>query len=180
MSARTPIFSFWKGPVFAGLEALSKRDDARDSLRRMARALSDIASGGYDHLETIFDHHILAPLKVPASDIQIITGHFKQHFFDSNASDGYFPHNHHLATIWGAGFLRTIETSLKGSPNPLPIDAWWIVDCTEVKVITLVSDQQITMLACTPRPAKLMPHSGSVASFEGYTTARLGVVTREY
>jgi hypothetical protein len=76
------------------------------------------------------------------------------------------------------GLLKTIEESLKGQPDPLPIDSWWLIGHDRFEVITLISKQLATMLVATPRPGGATPTAIWSADAEGYTTGRLGIVTR--
>ena len=76
------------------------------------------------------------------------------------------------------GLLKNIEESLKGQPDPLPIDSWWLIGHDRFEVITLISKQLATMLVATPRPSGATPTAIWSADAEGYTTGRLGIVTR--
>jgi hypothetical protein len=180
MGLRTTDHSFSKGAVYFALDQMSARPDARELMERFARALNDKASSGFPDLEVTFDQYLFAPLQMEAARTSASMTYLREYWFDANSAKSYFPDYQPIAPICGMGLLKTIEESLKGQPDPLPIDSWWLMDHQRFEVITLVSKQQVTMLVATPRPSGPTPTAIWSAAAEGYTTGRLGVVTRKF
>jgi hypothetical protein len=95
-----------------------------------------------------------------------------------------------VAQIYAEGVLETLELSLKGSGRPIPINAWWVLDADEFKMLNFANLKDgvtvggdVTLLIMTPRPTR----SGRAAppwilgdEAEAYVTARQGraVTTR--
>jgi hypothetical protein len=174
--------SFSKGSVYSALDQMSVRADARNLMERFGRALSDKASSGFPDLEVTFDQYLFAPLgaqMAPARSPAALA-YLRDYWFDPNSQNSYFPNYQPIASICGMGLLKTIEESLKGQPDPLPIDSWWFIGHDRFEVITLVSKQQVTMLVATPRPSGATPTAIWSADADGYTTGRLGIVTRKF
>jgi hypothetical protein len=180
MGLRSTDHSFSKGSVYVALDEMSTRADARELMERFARALSDKASAGFPDLEATFDQYLFAPLKMETARTAASMSYLRDYWFDATSKASYFPDDQPIAPICGMGLLKVIEESLKGRPNPLPIDSWWLMDHDKFEVITLVSKQQVTMLVATPRPSGPTPTGIWSAAAEGYTTGRLGIVTRKF
>jgi hypothetical protein len=172
--------SFAKGAIYFGLDQMSVRRDARQLLRRLARAVGAKARRGFPDLEKTFDEYLFAPLRMSAARSDASMAYLKRYWFDPNSKDAYFPEYQPIAPICAMGLLKVIEESLKGRPRPLPIDAWWLMNHTTFEAITLVSRNQVTMLVATPRPLGPAPTAIWSAVAEGYTTARLAVATRRF
>ena len=177
MGMLVPEHSTAKGPAFFYLDEMSKKPNARELLRNFASAISDTASAGFRDLHTVYDQHLLRPLAAGPS-VAGITSYLQQSWFDQASSQLYFPHLPPVAPIIAMGTLKTIELSLRGESYPLPIDSWWIVDQPDVRIINLVSPQQVTHIMATPRPAGKFPGGVWGKSAEAYTTGAFGVVTR--
>lgn len=174
--------SFSKGSVYFALDQMSVRADARELMKRFARALSDNASSGFPNLEVTFDQYLFAPLgdQLAAARSPEAMAYLRKYWFDPDSQNSYFPNYQPIAPICGQGLLTTLEVSLNRQPDPLPIDSWWLMGHDRFEVITLVSEQQVTMLVATPRPSGPTPTAIWSADVEGYTTGRLGIVTRKF
>jgi len=172
--------SFSKGAIYAGLDRMSVRPNARELLKGLAGAIQDKASDGFPSMEATFDQYLFAPLNMDEARSAASMSYLKEFWFDPASKNAYFPHHQPIAPICAMGLLKVIEESLKGDPNPLPIDSWWLMDHTDFEVITLVSKQQVTMLVATPRPLGSTLTAIWSAAAEGYTTGRMGVVTRKF
>jgi len=168
-----------KGPIFYYLDEMSRKPDARELLERLHRAISDKASSGFPDLEITFDQYMFTPLKV-GERINAISNYLKKYWFDLDSPDIFFPDLQPIQPIFAEGLLKAISLSLKREGKPTPIDAWWIVDHADFRMMNFVSLQQITLLMVTPRPAGNFPKRIWGEYAEAYTTARLGVVTRKF
>ena len=146
-----------KGPVPYCLDELSKRRGARARLQRLSEAVASLAPS-YQGLETVFDTHLMSYILTEPHVRERVVVHLRKHWFDANSSETYFPHQR-VARIYAEGVLKALELSLKGR-RIIPINAWWVVDAPEVKMLTLadVDDQsvtvggRVTLLILTPRP----------------------------
>ena len=180
MGCYTIDHSFAKGAVYFGLDQMSVRPDARELMKQLARAIADKASDGFPELERTFDQYLFAPLNIEAARSEVSMSYLREYWFDPDSKKSYFPEFQPIAPICAMGLLKVIEESLKGDPSTLPIDSWWLMDNTRFEVITLVSKQQVTMLVATPRPLGPTPIGIFNPDANGYTTGRLGVVTRKF
>jgi hypothetical protein len=168
-----------KGSILYGLDQLSVSDNAREQLEKLARAIGDTANSDFNDLEKTFDHHLFSPLSLePArtpANIQYL-----RRWFDESSPDALFPEFQPVAPIFAMGVLKAIDESLKGQLQPLPIDAWWVLDHRVFEVVTLVSKQQVTMLVATPRPSGVPSAAIWSPSADAWTTGRRGVVSRRF
>jgi hypothetical protein len=180
MGEFVPAHSYAKGPIFYALDTMSVRPDARALLGRLEDALKDKASSDFDELDETFAQYLYAPLKLSAALTPAALSHLKRTWYDASSKDNYFHEHQPIGPIIGMGFLKTLKISLRGTGAPLPIDSWWIMDHSKFEVLTLVSNHQVTMLVCTPRPRGPVPTGIWGTTAEAYTTGRLGVVTRRF
>jgi hypothetical protein len=88
-------------------------------------------------------------------------GQLDQKALDSMAAyldENWFGPNPHeyarFATraIYGMGLIKAIDSSLRGKPNPLPIDSYWYIHADRFELISLESERQITLIIATPTP----------------------------
>ncbi len=173
-------FPFVKGQILHGLDMLSVGPDARPRLERLARALHNIASNDYQDFATVVEQYIFAPLNMNESRSPRSQAHIRDQWLDPQSQTTYFPEHQPIAPTFASGMLQTVEVSLRGMPDPKPIDAWWIMDHKKFEVMTLVSERQVTMLLCTPSPRGTPPSGLWHPAAEGYVTGHHGVVTRKY
>ena len=147
-----------KGPIPYCLDELSKRPGARKLLITLRDALTSLAPT-YQGLEDVFDEHLMSLVLTGQQARRRIVDHLRSHWFDAASSDAYFP-NQQVSRIYAVGVLKTLELSLKGRRRVVPINAWWLVDASEVRMLTLADvDQQgftiggrVTLLILSPRP----------------------------
>lgn len=151
-----------KGPVPHGLDTISSRPDARARLEQLRNAISALASVNYRGLETALETHVLQPIYPTAREAADVAAHLKQHWFDETSGAAYFSRFQPIAGIYAEGVLKAVELSLRtaaGAP-PVPIDAWWVVDQPDVKMLSLAlvdssgvtRSDRVTLLVLTPRP----------------------------
>lgn len=156
-----PVSPDWpvaKGPVPHGLDTISGMPDARARLERLKNAMLGISGNRYRGLETVFEEHVLRPIFNDPKDAAKVAEHLKKHWFDDTSPEAFFP-GIQVAEIYADGVLSTIALSLKGGNSPVPIDAWWVVDQHDVKLLPLARvDNNVTkgpsvvLLILTPRP----------------------------
>jgi len=157
-----PLGSDWpcaKGPVPYGLDTISKGVGARARLEQLRNAIMALPGGKYQGLESVFETHVLRPIYPDPKDAAAVAVHLKTYWFDETSKDAYFP-NVPVAQIYAEGVLKASELSLNGKPDPVPIDAWWVVDQPEVKLLELAlvggngvtRSQSVVLLVLTPRP----------------------------
>jgi len=169
-----------KGSILYALDQLSTGPNARDALEGLSRAIGDKATSDFTDLETTFDHYLFSPLSMATARISAVKQHLRQRWFDLTSPELFFLEFQPIAPIVALGIMKAIDASLKEQPQPLPIDSWWVVDHTNVEMITLVSKQQVTLLFATPRPPIRTPAELWSPEVEAWTTGRQGVVTRKF
>jgi len=98
-----------------------------------------------------------------------------RYWFNERSTDVFFPKFQPIAPIFAEGLITTLELSLRGNPNPKPIDMWWLLDYPEVKMINLVSPTRVTLLVATPWPPNVSPREIWGEDAEAYVTGRLGI-----
>ena len=54
--------------------------------------------------------------------------------------------------LYGMGLIKAIDSSLRGKPDPLPIDSYWFTHCDRFELVCLESNRQVTLLIATPPP----------------------------
>jgi hypothetical protein len=146
-----------KGMVPYCLDEISKGRGAKLRLQRLSEAIASLAPS-YQGLETVFDTHLMSHVVSDASARKAVVAHLKAHWFDAKSKETYFP-DHKVARIYAEGVQNALALSLKGKAV-VPINAWWIVDSNEVKMLTIadVDDKgvtvggRVTLLILTPRP----------------------------
>jgi hypothetical protein len=138
-----------KGPVTVCLDQMSTGKSARADLERLREAIVALALDDFRGLEDVFARHLL-PVAYSPDQIRRITEYLKQYWFDE--ATGWWPVFQPIAPIYAMGVIQTINASLARKGAPLPIDSYWILNHLHVEMINLASEQQVTLLICTPPP----------------------------
>jgi hypothetical protein len=150
-------FPVAKGPIPFCLDEFSRGRGARRRIERLRDAIASIAPDFRDLSAVFSDHLLVHVFKDPQVRSRIVQ-QLQMHWFDDSSPQAFFP-NQRVAVIYAQGVLKTLELSLKGR-RPIPINAWWVVDLPEVRMINLAdagSDGvtvggRVTLLIMTPRP----------------------------
>jgi hypothetical protein len=176
MSTQFPVA---KGPITYCLDRLSTAPNAREALGALKQAIQGLAGIGYQGLEKAFEIHLCQPVYMDVQRSSKVTAYLKQHWFDASSVDAYFRDQQPIAEIYAAGVINAIDESLKGAPDPIPIDAWWVLGHPGVQMITLVSKRQVTLLIATAAPP-----SGATGMLwdqdaQALATGRTGIETRK-
>lgn len=149
MSAGVPCAKGW---VCYCLEQCSRLERARDYLQGLKKAIEQIAPS-YQGLEQVFDEHLIARVVVGEGALEKrrkIREHLKANWYDAASPETYFPEEQ-VARIVAEGLLKTLEASL-AAKAPLPITSWWLPDYPDVKTLTMLDRDSVTLLILTPRP----------------------------
>jgi hypothetical protein len=171
-----------KGPVVRALDEMSAGPDARVRLTALRDALKEalvyvrddkrqpdfptLADVIRDYLFTFWSK--MRTNGQPDPDkLNTMTTYLKDFWFG--------PQPHEYATfptrgIYGMGLLKAIDSSLRGSPDPLPMDAYWFIHADRVEVITLESARQVTVLISTPPPVSDIYTTDRRAACEAWVT----------
>jgi hypothetical protein len=187
-----PIDPGWpctKGYIPDGLDKISSLTDARARLTTLRNALLALGTG-YLGIENVFKTCIL-DLIFP-NDAAAVTAYLKKYWFDPNSPSAYFP-GIQVAQIYGDGVLKCVELSLGGTPDPTPIDAWWVVDQPNVKMLSLAlvdsggvtRSKSVVLLVLTPRPPTnnmrmRIVNTNAVAWVTEYQTSDAKVITHSF
>ncbi len=152
-----------KGPIPHWLDQSSTGEGARTRLAALLDAIKNLDST-YQGLETVFDTCLASAMCTDALLRPRLLDHLKDHWFN-DGPDGYFP-GQQVAQKYAEAVIKTLELSLNGKPDPVPINAWWIIHAdNDVKMLTLAGvdsygvtvSSSVTLLICTPMP----PPSGA-------------------
>lgn len=145
-----------KGAICYSLDQVSKNPGARARLRRLHQEISTHAPHD-EGLADIFDHHLLSYAISDPDQRRRAVNHLKRHWFDANSNALFFP-GKPVASLLAEGVLKALDLSLKGK-RVVPINAWWILDFPEFRVLTLADVKdgvtaggRVTLLIMTPRP----------------------------
>jgi hypothetical protein len=147
-----------KGPIPHWLDQLSLAPDALARLNALLEALKNNRPR-HQGLETVFDTYLAAPLGVDAAFRQRLRDYLAERWFGGGPSS-YFPAQR-VAEKYAEGVIKTLELSLQGKPNPIPIHAWWLIQPDpEVRMLNLAEvdrngvtvSSSVTLLICTPMP----------------------------
>jgi hypothetical protein len=180
MSKCRPDFPAIKGPPAHALDQVSLWPNAREVLGAFRHALLEIKGAGYRSLEKTFEECIYSRVYKKVETNEKITAYLNRYWFNERSTDVFFPKFQPIAPIFAEGLITTLELSLRGTPNPKPIDMWWLLDYPEVKMINLVSPAQVTLLVATPWPPNVSPREIWGEDAEAYVTGRLGIETRKH
>ena len=179
-----------KGPIPHWLDRCSVGPDARTRLQALRDALRKIGPD-YKGLEEVFDTHLAAPHSNDEAFRGRLREHLNRHWF-SDGPDTFFP-GQQMAKQYAEGVIKTVELSLGGKPNPIPISAWWLIgDSKDVRMLNLAgvdsngvtTSAAVTLLICTPMPPPVgAPSNRSLwGDAEIWATEQQGgtVVTRRH
>lgn len=145
-----------KGAICYCLDEFSKARGARSRLARLRDALSALAPA-YNGLAEVFDRDLMSYVITDAAERARIVRHLQRHWFDQASPDAFFP-GVPVASIYAQGVVKALEMAL-GGRRVVPLNAWWLLDFPEVKLISLADVQEgvtiggrVTLLILTPRP----------------------------
>lgn len=167
-----------KGAVTFALDEMSRRSDARSALGALKLAIESLKPIGYANLEVALEKFLLHPIFSNPAKSEAAAGHLKRFWFDQKSSDLYFSKEQPISEIFALGVVKCLEISLQHAPDPLPIDAWWMVDHGRFELLNLVSDYQVTLLFATPRPTGTPGSNVAWGSREAWSTSRSEVASR--
>jgi hypothetical protein len=159
MSAQLPgSVPISKGNVCSALDKISVDPNAKVLVAKLRDAIN--ADGpNYPNLTNIFDLHALTPAGFNAVTRAQVVDHLNTFWFDPTSPKAYFP-GVPVAKIYAEGVVKTLDLAANGpAGNVVPIDAWWLVDMTAMKLIntTRIEDGvttglYVTLYICTRRP----------------------------
>src|SRR5262249_40725448 len=179
-----------KGPVVRALDEMSLSANARQRLTELrdqirqclvyqvddATGTEDIRRPDFPDLTDVLKNHLLAYW----SKMHDNSGQLDQDSLDNMANyleDNWFGDEpleyprFPTRAIYGMGLLKVIDSSLRGRPNPLPIDGYWFIHCDRFELIVLESPRQVTLLIATPAPVgKLYATTDRRAACEAWIT----------
>jgi hypothetical protein len=141
-----------KGWVPHCLELCSRIERARDYLQGLKKAIEQLAPD-YQGLEQALDDHLIARVVTGEGALERrrkIREHLKANWYDDSSSEAYFPQQQ-TGRVVAEGLLKTLDVALQ-SKEPLPITSWWLPDFPEVKTLTMLDNDGVTLLIMTPRP----------------------------
>ena len=165
-----------KGPVPFCLEEMSKQPNARANLDSLGKAIEGLRSSNFFGLEKVFEAQLFQPTNFDPQQIAPATQSLEAHWFNENSPDAYFPDFQPIAQIYAEGVLKALELSLKGLPDPIPIESWWVMGFSRVEMINLATSRQITLLIATPAPPVIVRKM--LGSQSEVWISGLGIVTR--
>src|SRR5262249_7029002 len=93
------------------------------------------------------------------ADRQRAVDHLKRFWLDPKSKTPFFP-SVPVARLLADGVQKALDLSLAGKGGPVPINAWWVPDSSEFKVLTLADvkdgvtvSSHVTLPVMPPRPA---------------------------
>jgi hypothetical protein len=167
-----------KGPVLFCLDEISYRHDARALLTALRDAIEGLRASNFRGLEKVFEKFLFDPANFGANNSLQATSFLQQYWFDDRSPTAFFPSFQPMAPIYAEGVLKTLELSLGGNPDPLPIDAWWVMGLPHVELINLVNGRQVSLLIMTPMPPPAFRNKVIGDRAQAWSTVR-GIVTRK-
>jgi hypothetical protein len=147
-----------KGPILHWLDRLSVGAGARGHLEKLDAAIKKLAPT-YNGLEGALDECLAAPLHIDAALRKKLLDHLAKTWFNDGRG-AYFP-GQHVTPKYAQAVIKTLELSLKGKHNPVPINAWWLIQTDPVVSMLTLADvdhsgvtvgSSVTLLINTPRP----------------------------
>lgn len=146
-----------KGPVLYWLDQCSVGPRARECLTAFLNEIRRLGPA-YDGLENVVDSHLASVVNADARVRESMREHLRVHWF-GDGSDAYFP-GQNMARKWAEAVMKTLELSLGGQPDPVPINSWWIIEADQdVRMLNLSGvdkgrtvSSSVTLLICTPLP----------------------------
>lgn len=165
-----------KGPVLHWLDQLSVGNGARGHLEKLDAAIKKLAPA-YKGLEGALDEFLAAPLHIDAALRKKLLDHLNKAWF-SDGHGAYFP-GQQVTQKYAQAVIKTVELSLKGKHDPVPINAWWLIQTDPMVSMLTLADvdhsgvtvgSSVTLLINTPRPpASAVPSNkalwGDAAAF---------------
>lgn len=133
-----------KGPIFARLEEFSRFEGDDEKRTRFQEARSDLDDPDQDLVYLGKKYGVLEPRPDNPEDEHIRELWFKR----------WWPEHQPLEPVAREGlklaFDKVLEAAQRGTPRPL--DVYWMCAGRHFEMVTAVSDQQVTLLVCTPPP----------------------------
>jgi hypothetical protein len=146
-----------KGALCYCLDEFSKGPGARSRVTKLRDAIAELAPA-YEGLAEVFDQYLVSHVVDDADQRQRIVAHLKTYWFDSDSQRPFFV-GKPVAQIYAEGVLETLDLALKGQRTVVPINAWWVLDSAELKMLNLADVRdgitvggRVTLLIMTPRP----------------------------
>jgi hypothetical protein len=165
-----------KGPVPYCLDVVSAQPNARPLLEKLRDEIEKLRKDDFRDLEAVFEKFLFEPANFGADKSSRARSFLQRHWFNEKSPEAYFPAFQPIAPVYATGVLKTLELSLSGRPNPIPIDAWWLMGYAGVEMINFFNNRQVTLLIVTTDPP-VMDKSILGNHSEAWTTMR-GLVTR--
>jgi hypothetical protein len=154
-----------KGPVVRALDEMSAGGNARQRLTALRDAIKaalvyqsgDKRQPDFPTLADVIRNNLFAYWssmqdahgQPDPAKLDNMTNYLKTYWFgDKPLEYSKF----RTRAIYGMGLLKAIDSSLRGKPNPLPIDGYWFIHADRVELISLESSRQVTLLVSTPLP----------------------------
>jgi hypothetical protein len=154
-----------KGPVVRALDEMSTSDHARERLTALRDAIKNAAVYQGDDprfpdfptLSDVIRNKLFAYWSKmqdasgnpDGGKLDNMTDYLKTYWFgDKPREYPAFP----TRAIYGMGLIKALDSSLRGKPNPLPIDGYWFIHADRVELVSLESSRQVTLLISTPPP----------------------------
>ncbi len=176
-----------KGALCYCLDEFSKGPGARSRIERLRDAIAALAPT-FAGLTEVFDRYLMAHVIPDAEQRQRLAANLDAFWLDARSPRPFFP-KAPVREILAKGILETLDLSLKGEKRAVPINAWWVLDSAELRVLNLADVKggvtvggNVTLLIMTSRPkgrgGAAPPILGDLA--EAYVTERQGraVTTR--
>ena len=146
-----------KGAVCYCLDEFSKGRGARSRVKKLDDAIAALAPT-YVGLEDVFDTYLLSYVITDPAERRRIVVHLREFWFGAQAAEPFFP-NLPIAPVYAEGLRETLGLSLNGR-RVVPINAWWILDSSQFKMLNLADVDNdgrtiggnVTLLIMTPRP----------------------------
>lgn len=172
-----------KGAVCYALDKFSVGAGARKRVQTLRDELAALAPT-FDGLAECFGEFLLPSYSKKKASRQAVVDYLKEHWFPADHTTGYFP-NVLVAQIYGTGVIQALDLSLGKTGTPVPIDSWWMLDCAQVELNSMVQQQggttiskMVSLMICTPRPRfeSLAPNAPTILgrTAEAYTTRQVG------
>lgn len=168
-----------KGPVTYALDEMSVRPDARVLCTRLKEAVEALHPIGYENLEVVLEQYLLRPILNDPEKSMSAAAYLNQLWFNQKSPDLYFAEEQPIAETFAVGLVNCLNLSLKGSPDPIPVDAWWLVRHQRFEVINLATARQITMLFATPSPRGKFGSNFWSSFGQAWITGQSAVTTRQ-
>jgi hypothetical protein len=171
--------SVTKGPVTYALDEISVHPDARVLMTKLKEAIEALSPIGYENLEVVLEQYLMRPTLNDPAKSMAAAGYLNQLLFNQKSPDLYFPDEQPIAETFALGVLKCLNESLAGAPDPIPIDAWWLIRYGRFDVINLVTPRQVTLLFASPTPKGKFGSNFWSAMGKAWVTGQSAVATRQ-